>query len=275
MTTDFTPGLWDVSRADYHADRICDCHSSLEVFRKSVPMYHGVFVAQTLASPGANEAQEFGTAFHTLVLEPEKFEATVCVQANRPDMRTNVGKAAHAEFMAQAGARIVLTVAQVDTLRRMADAVAANRAARELLAAPGLIERAFRWLDPDTGLPMRSMLDKMIAGGPAIDLKTAANPNPEVWAKDAANYGYHRQGALYRYGRAIALDEPLPFLFIVVGKEFPHETLVVEFGPATFTLGHAQNAEALTELRDRKDYDDWSSRYGDRVHALDLPRWAF
>lgn len=272
---DLIPGLWNVRRGDYHADRLCDCHSSLEVFKRSIVLYRAVFVDGSLAAPGPTGAQEFGTAFHTWLLEPEKFDQEIVVQPERWDLRTNKGKEAQAEFMAGSGGRAVISAAEFDTVQRMADSARSRRAARELLEAPGLVEQAIRWRDPDTGLALRAMMDKMVRGGPSVDVKTAIDPTPEGFAKAAANFGYHRQHALYVDGRIHALHESVPFLFLVVGKEPPYECAVYRLGESAESLGRGQNTRLLYELRDCKDFGRYESRMGDEVIDLALPRWAY
>jgi hypothetical protein len=303
----FQAGFWDVSRTAYHADRTCDCHSTLEVFRRSIPLYHALFIKGSLPVPLATAEQNLGTAFHTLVLEPEKFASTVAV-APRVDGRTKKGKVALQQFQetlersAALGVdRVVINQDQETTAQRMAEAVLRHPGAQDLLRAPGVVERALRWGDPLTRLPLRAMPDKLVQGGPTIDLKTAIDPTPGAFAKACANFGYHRQAALYLDARCCALSYKRPpkppqvlgaaqrctlwpadydgtFIFIVIGKDPPHEVVLYLLDEQTLDLGARQNSLLLQELQDCKDFGRWRSRHqtdGGYPVPLSLPPWAF
>jgi exodeoxyribonuclease VIII len=269
-------GYWDVGRQQYHDDRECVCHSGLEVFRESIPLYHQMYVTGELVRPGDTDAQAFGRAFHTMLLEPDLFPRQFFVRAEKIDRRKTEGKEAHARLLEEAGDRTLIEANDFDLLRGMREGVLRNPAARKLIEAEGSVERAVRWIDPDTGLPLRSLFDKVIEGDATLlDLKSAADPHPDRFARAADDFGYHRQQALYREGAEHLVGVRPRFRFLAVGKKPPFECYVYQLEEAAEDLGVRQNRELLRELRDCIDYDQWHGRGADRLVTLRLPPWAY
>ncbi len=267
-------GLWDVANGEYHADRTADSHSTLDVFRASVPRYAGIYVHGTFPKPEPTGPMLFGSAFGVAVLEPEKWGDLVAI-APDVDRRTKAGKEEWSSFSASCEGRLVITQDDFALISAMKAGLQANPHARQLLETAGKTERSVRWTDRETGLPLKARFDKLCDCGLIVDLKTTADPSPEAWAKSVVNFGYHRQDALYLAGAWEALKFDGMFVFIAVGKEPPHETVVYELDDEARELGRDQNSAVLKELSQRKQTGDWSSRWSGQVLKTRLPKWAF
>ncbi len=266
-------GPWAVDAETYHADRECLSHSMLEDFRESIPLYHGRYVTGTIPPKEPSAAMSMGTAVHLAILEPAKYLAT-CVCLPFDDFRT---KAAQTQRdVAQAQGKIVLSKDQDLVIAAMREAVYGHAKARAALESVGHPEYAIRWRDLESGLWVRNLIDWYIpAKELLVNLKTAADPSPEGFAKAVANLGYHRSNALYVRGAkaALGLSDPTE-MFLVVGKDPPHEVACYVLDAADLELADRQNRLDLDDLARRRITGDWSSRHAGIIETVSLPRWA-
>lgn len=254
------------SRAEYFAiDAVS--HSALEVFRQSIPEYHATYISKTLERAEPTAAMSLGTALHCRVLTPERWDDEIALTVDF-DKRTIAGKKAWGEFSLAAAGKTVITTSQMAVVQRMAVAVLANS---EVLSC-GLAEDPRQWVHDETGLACKGLLDYHVAGKYIVDVKTAADPTPEAFARQAANYGYFRQAAFYNYRREIT-GGLLPFFFVVVGTAPPHECIVYEVEEHSMSVARDQNDRLMRELRECLDFNSWGSRWA-KTQSLTMPRWA-
>jgi hypothetical protein len=170
-------------------------------------------------------------------------------------------------------------VEDIERARRMVASVMANPQARELLQSPGRAQQSVRWQDQASGIWLKARFDYLCDDGAIVDLKTASDPTPDAWARQAHRLGYHRQAALYRDGKREALGYfglcHGTFLHIVVGSDEPFESFVYELEPAAIELGQRENAQDLDALAVCRDTGCWDSPYHGVINVLSFPRWAY
>lgn len=273
-------GEWRCSNRVYHADTSKLSHSALEEFRASIRRYAGLFVTKTIERDEDSDALTIGTATHIAVFEPEFVDTMLAVGPNC-DRRSNENKARWAQFEAQAAllGQTVLTVKQMDEVRAIAAAVKINPEAADLLALEGVSELGLVWTDPVYGIPCKCRPDKLLMkhwDGPMIvDLKTT-RANPEDWARECYNNGYHRQAAHYIEGvrEVYGLDRNPRHMLIVVGKSEPYDTVVYEMSAEFIGVGESERSETLRELAERRASGDWSGRMENAVQLLCPPKWV-
>ena len=256
----------------YHIDFSRDSHSSLEIFRRAIEEYAAVRVHRTIPPPAPTPAMLFGAAFHTYVLEPEKFRQYYVIPPSF-DRRTTVGKIAAAAWDTTHGDLLSITQEDMNLMAGMLAGLGRNKFAAAVIAGEGTIETPIEWTDEQTGTPLKCRPDKVLKNGLIVDLKTCVDIEPGDFARAVANFGYHRQAALYLEGcKTIGAEGP--FLFIAVSKRPPHETVCYTLDYAALELGNSQNLLTLAELAERRLKADWSGRWGNRIETLSLPRWA-
>jgi len=276
-------GEWTPTAEEYFADSRYLNRSSLEVFRRSIPLFYRRYIARDLEPIPPSEAMALGSAVHVLLLEPHDANRVVVM----PDFnaRTIVGKEARAAFQAEHEGSIVLNAEQYELAWSMASAVGSNAMARRLLKAEGQTEIALRWADSRTGLPSKARVDKVIensieqgvgdsSDAVIIDVKTALDPFPNGWQKAVLNYGFHRQAAFYQRAWQTLHGQAPQVFFIVIGKSPPHESIVYELNESFLHLAREENARLMDELCTRLDTDDWSGRFTNGVVPLSPPSWA-
>jgi len=266
------PALWTCTNAEYHADTERVSRSMAETYRKSPRLYHGRYVSRTIPPPEPTPALRLGSAFHSLTLEPSTYDGLYFV-APKCDRRTKAGKAEWAAAMAEAGTRTLVKQDEAEQVQAWRDAVMANPHARTLIECDGLTEQSLQWRDPQTGLALKARTDKLI-NVLIVDLKSAAEVAPARWIRSCVSFGYHRQAAWYIDGVQALTGEQAGMVFLVVGKEPPHEVATYELDGDALLLGRGENSRTLRELADRYERDEWTADYELEPLTLSLPRWA-
>lgn len=266
--------MWDVTDAQYFADEQHESNSRLKTLRKSVPLYHGMYVTKTIPIPASTKNQEFGTAFHLMVLQPELWQERIAMS---PTARktTKAGEAEWEQFAEDNEDKIWLTEAERESLEKMHESVLANTEARDLLLSDGKIECPMEFRDPQTGILLKIKPDRLLDSGLVIDLKYSHEPYEQEFARSCVNYDYHSSAALYQRGATYLFGHETPHVFIVCGNKAPFECFVYAMDDEAMALGAGLIDAALRRLRDCRDLDDWSSRMVGKTNTIALPRYAY
>ena len=219
-------------------------------------------------------ATALGTATHTALLEPEKFEAEVI---KGPDARgnSNIWKDAQAE--ANLSQQIMLKQADYEMVLRMRDSAFKNATIDRLIrSSSALIECSVYWDDPKTGELCRCRPDVWRRDlGLKIDVKTAVNASPNAFAKAAGNFGYHNQEAFYSEGcHRASGEQDNGMIFIVLEKEPPFIPAIYELSEQAVKEGRLVMRDALDTYAKCKKLDVWPG-YADELTELDLQRWSY
>ncbi len=223
----------------------------------------------------ATESQDFGTAYHRLILEPSRFLKT-CIQVDDINKRTNEGKARWASLVAQYGEDCILTPEKWELFHAMARTAAADPNARKLIGAIGHTEVSVAWTDAKTGAQCKTRIDKVIAHNRhvLVDLKTARCSHWDRFQWDAADYGYDVQGAanVDGYAAATGVDPDLiDFFLIVQEKSRPFEVVVYKMPPAWIDSGRVKFYAALRLAEKCLKTNNWPGYASGRIVDLHLP----
>lgn len=275
--------FWDVDPWVYQTERDHVRRTHLELLRESAKLYEhhvvrGVPIPET-------KALRVGRALHVSVLQPAQAEQLLVVEpvVNR---RTNAGKAELLRWRASlAPGAIVLTHDERTAVTRMTEALRSDPRTAALLERDGAEELPLRWEDPATGLPCKVMLDKYFetrdgAAVRVLDLKSSNDPSEAGFAKAAANYGYHRQDAMYRdAAQRFAGGRPVRFVFLVVRNEPPFECAVYDLDDDAVAAGRRQIRGALDRLAKHLESGDWRAPWQGaadnlRPTTISLPAYA-
>lgn len=265
------------TNAEYHADLTHYSHSMLEVYHKSPARFAALYVSKTMEQAPPTLAMVLGSMVHTLVMEPDTFGAIYTVAEGCQNRMTKAWKSMVA--MAEADGRECVLPTQVDVAEAMAKAVLAHPVAAKLLAMEGITEEPIRWKDSNDGLPLKCKPDYLITDKSldcmlCVDLKTSIAPAAEEFAKQAYNYGYHRQAAHYNEGCTAKHDRPCRPVYIVVGKEEPHDVFVYQPDDEYVELGHYENTVTLAALENSLSKNEWLAENQNELQTLSLPAWA-
>jgi hypothetical protein len=216
------------------------------------------------------KAMNFGSAFHSLLLEPEKHEVICTPEINR---RTKAGKEEYAKFLEESEGKIVVTPEENDELMMMLIQVRKNETASMLLKQ-GKAESSIVWQDATYGFLCKCRPDYLRDDRIIIDVKTSSQPaTPEAFSRACVNYGYHISAAWYQAGVLAVTGKRHNFVFIVCETKPPYAVSVFE--PDREFLDAGRKAiQPLLEVYDRCLKSGQWPGYDDRVQGLSLPAWA-
>lgn len=251
MSTITEPGLiLGMKNEDYHAD--AEWLSS-SVLKRHLPEHY--------KAGGSQEALDFGTLFHTVVLEPDNLAGYLVLDAaaiagNNP----KTGKpydAPHmtARFKAAAteaaeNGHVVVSQEDWDRAHAMREAVTQHPDAKALLLdGDGQYEESAFATD-ETGIKIKARFDRRIPGA-IVDLKsTATKPGASSLSRAVIDYGYDLSAAHYlEVARLLELDADT-FWFVFVGKEAPYRVTVASLDDGFLERGRVLRERAIERLTD-------------------------
>lgn len=262
------PGIYaDLTNEEYHAHDVWASSSHLKAL---LPEHYKL--------GGNREALDFGTLFHTAVLEPENLAEYQPLDAEKIGVKadgtlakeptmTAAWKRAVAE--AEAEGKKVVAQSDLDRVLAMRDEILFHDTAPRLLFAEGraVEESAFAVIDD---VRCRARFDVRIPGG-IVDLKsTSAKPGAYSLNGAIKDYGYDLSAAHYlAVAQALDLDATA-FSLVFVTKEPPHRVTVVDLLDGWLERGRVLRRRALDRFKHDPDAYEGSSGY----LALDCPPWA-
>lgn len=228
---------------------------------------------------GSQEALDFGTLVHTVVLEPDSlshylpvdpYEVGVKKDGSRASVPTNTD--AWKDFAAQAEAdgKSVISHEWWESAHRMREAILDHAEARELLFSDDGRSEVSAFATDADGIRHKARFDRLLPGH-AVDLKsTMSQPGEHHLTSTVMAYGYHLSAAHY-LAVADLLDLKIDDLTLVfVGKTEPWRVTVCDLDALLIGHGHRLRALALDRLRGQAEpYEGASGRL-----TLTCPFWA-
>lgn len=227
--------------------------------------------------PKRRESKAFsiGSATHSLILEPHKFndEFVVAPEINK---RTKAGREEFALFEKENANKCVLSKEEYQTSKSMSDAVLATPEVRNILKN-GIAECSF--FSEIDGVKVKCRPDYYREDiGLIIDVKTVQDASPDAFIKDVANFGYFIQAQFYMDVLESLGYPAKKFLFLVVEKKEPFMVGLYELDVASLEFGgdEYQRAFAIYKEIDKyklpiyKDTVDKSV-----VQTLTLPNYIY
>lgn len=193
---------------------------------------------------------DFGDAMHAILLEPERLKSDFVALPDL-NLRTNAGKKAKAEFIAENQGKAILTHDEHKKLHLMFESVMAYKPARDRIEAAGVAERSYFWKDSQTGLKCKCRPDKYIQdSGLLVDVKTT--PELSKFSYSVEDHRYHVQDAWYCDGVS-KFDGPVEMEFLVVQKTVSigrYPVALVKLPPEIIEYGRAIYRENLNRYAD-------------------------
>lgn len=263
---DWRSGVYDCyTNAKYHGE-LGVSKSDLDLIHRSPAHYYA-----SLTEPSESTvALKMGTAVHSAVLEPERFEADYCVISG--DKRKKEVKEKIAE--AEESGKTILDLETYNAVNDMRQGVLSSVIATKLLNGALKEHSIFGEIDdvrvkcrPDGWRPEQKLL---------FDLKTTEDASPQGFARTVAKYRYYVQDAYYRHVVAsVTGDDPdeLTFIFIVVEKKPPYAVALYTLDELSKLQGWVEAREDLKTYREACETRVWRG-YSPRIETISLPRWA-
>lgn len=264
----------DMSAEEYHSNPDVVGHSALVSILQSPKRYR----ASLLEGRTVTEAMEFGTAFHTRVLEPELFEQTYVVKP-KFDRRKTADKEAEAAWDAKNEGKKAISESGLKDLGGMFESIM-EEPHIEVMIKNSYREKSFFWTDEDTGIDCRIRPDILVYDAQTkkiiavADLKSTQNASKEKFRKEISDRGYDLQAAFYADAISEALGRAIPFYLIPVESVFPFGAASYEVGSVTMEVGRKKYRTALQLLQWCRANNRWPSYQLGQSDVIEIPNWA-
>lgn len=217
-----------------------------------------------------SEAFIQGSAWHTMILEPDKFNERYAV-CPKCDKRTKDGKAIYEKYLLGLNGKIELSESDFELVQAMNDSFKSHKVCKYI--EQGKAEVVIVWEDKKTGLLCKARIDyAREAQAFLFDLKSTISAAYDDFQKALYNYGYFQQCAFYSDGwKTLTGDDPC-FVFIAVEKSYPFAVAAYEMHENVISAGRKAYRRALETYADCVKTGIWPG-YKD-VEMMDLPAWA-
>lgn len=263
----FEDGVHDISNDEYHSSEGIS-RSKLMLLDKSPYHFWYEVLSGEAEHKEATPDMLIGSLFHTLLLEPEKFDKEYAMLP-KVDRRTAQGKALYEEFLTFSDGKIIIKEEQYDKAKTMADLMRKHEIVDTLLDE-SKFEQSIYWTDKETGLQFKARPDiwstKMV-----VDVKTTQDASLRGFTNSAYKYGYYLQaGMLYEACKAVGKPFEM-FVILTCEKTAPHAPGVYIMNDAAIQFGLDQFEAYKKKLKECLDKDKWP---GYPVQELGIPSYA-
>lgn len=266
MSKQFVDGVYDISNAEYHSAAGIS-RSQLMLLNKSP--YHFWYETYSGLAPEkeATPAMKLGSLFHTMLLEPDKFEREYFVisQKTMPAIDTNPYRLIKEE----AAGREAITASTFEKAQQMAELCKKHGIVATVLEGAEF-EQSIFWTDKETGLQFKARPDIWSASLVA-DLKTAEDVATYKFQRAAIDYGYYLQAAMI-HEACKSLGRPVStFASLVVEKSEPYVPKLFVMSDAAIQHGLDQFQALKHKLAKCIKNNEWE---GYPVEELSIAPWA-
>lgn len=266
-------GLFDgISNAEYHGGQGIS-KSGLDLIAQSPLHYYAAYLDPKRQPREETPAMAIGTAIHSAVLEPDKFDADYLVLPEC-DRRTKEGKAIYAAFaeQAQEGGKRVISADDYKACLAIAAQVRSHPAAR-VLFGQGIAEQSAYWVDKQTGVQCKARPDWLMAGG-IVDVKSTENASAAAFQRSVVSWRYHVQAAWYLDGiKAATGDDAQAFMFAVFEKKAPYACAFYYADADMLELGRREYRRNLQTYAECMNSNSWPG-YSAEILPISLPVWV-
>lgn len=268
------PGIYpDLSNECYHADPAIS-RSQIMTYLDSPYKYWSHYVRPDAPIKKQTDAMIFGSAFHTFILEPDKFVQEYAVKPAQKYLKYD-GELAYRAYKnaceeLEKSSKIILNPEELNLLAQMNDAILDHPQAFDLIQG-ATYESSYFWEDEHSGLLCKAKPD-ILHTNMIVDLKTCTNASPRAFQLDMASYGNYIQGAMVREGVKQLTGVDIPTVInICIEKTYPYAIGIYIIDEAALEFGHQKFKQALLDLKRDIGYNKFESY---PIETINLPPWA-
>lgn len=266
------PGIYEgISASVYHSLPFCS-----NSYLKRLDHVPAAAKCQQVETP----ALILGRAIHTLTLEgPAAFAQEFAVLPDGIDRRTKAGKEDYELFLMSSNGRDVLSAADHQTVKNIAEAVRSHPFAKTLLSE-GVSETTVIF-DMNVGgqtIRCKCRPDRTPSAGMQVllDLKSTTDAGYDKFLRSCLSYGYINQAALYVDGyNTVRGDRPEidNFAFIVVEKVEPYRVEVYTVDQDFLLHGRREYQRLLAIEAECRRLNFWPHFQNAGADTLMMPAW--
>ena len=273
MTTPILTGIhYDMAERDYRLAPAIAGSDAKHILPPKTPAHYAAHMAGELRRE-PSKSMTLGVVSHVAVLEPKKLDTAFVEKPEGIDFRTKAGK----EWRESIGSTLILDADEARAVRGIRDSIAANKAARELLAETQSEVALFG--EHRTGLQIKGRVDALKVVDDMecviVDVKTtSAGADYNTFSRQAASLNYHVSAAWYCHLCGLNGLPPARFYWIAVETSAPYAVAVYEIHPDALDLGVGLMNDALGLIAQCEDEGVWPG-YAPEVQCLNLPSWVY
>ena len=261
-----TPGVYlNLPITEYHNDPALSSTGVKLLIEDAALYWHNSALNPKREASEETPAMKFGTAYHTYILEPQRFDYAI-----KPGVKstTAAGMLGEGEYNA------IITMGEAIRRNPMHNALLSN----------GLPEVSIFWRDEETGIMCRCRVD-YFGSAAWVDLKTTTSVSGENIRYAIPDYGYEISAAMYQAGakalkQMIADGYPLPeefpqelaekfmaeadqlFVFLMQEKSAPYRARGLVMTPEMSSCGYDKFRKALEVYAEHRSIEGpWPSKY--------------
>lgn len=258
----FAGGILTVPEQTYHADPDTLSVSGMKTLLRSPAR----FLHERTHPRPATQAMDTGSIAHELLLHGGDGRVRVldAYDWRKPAIRDERDRL-------RAEGLVVIHRGQLRDAARMRRAVLRNPYVADIFST-GVPEQSLYWTDPVTEIACRGRVD-WLREDVIVDLKTTDVDvtDDEALARVAASFDWPMQAAHYVDGYEQITGDRLPFLFVVVQRDEPYFTRVLQPTTADLEAGREKVAIALARYADYQT-NGWPT-YGHQIEPLPIAPW--
>ena len=200
------------SNKTYHSHNSISASGLKLIYKKS--MYH--FLNQT---PYNSSAMNFGSAVHSVLLEPNNKDIIVLPQDI--NLRLKKDREKRDSIIEKNKNKTLITYDENKALQHIVDNVHSHNLASKLLLDINEVEHSYYGKIDDIDVRVRP--DGLKRDRYILDIKTCQDASPQAFKSSIYKYAYHLQACFY--SEALGYD-PSEFRFIVIENKYPYDVAV-------------------------------------------------
>lgn len=264
----------ELSNENYHAIKSHVSRSAIMDFAKSPYNYWAKHLNPDRPKKTSTPAMELGTAFHTLILEFDRFNNEYAILPPKILLK-DVGRDAYEEHKEkcekiESSNKITIPMETWFLLCDMKSRIESHQQAMQLIK-DGRIENSFFWQDEHSGLGVKARPD-ILHDNMIVDLKTCNDASPRAFQSAMVLGGYHIQGAMIRDGVLAIEDRRINNVInICIETKYPHNIGIYIIDEFAIDEGQVKYKNILLELKNAAVHNTYEN-YG--IQTIGLPRWA-
>lgn len=265
---------YDLSSEEYHGDKNSISRSALMDFKRSPRKYWANHLNSERPEREVKPSWEFGTAFHTMILEPHLFDENYIMNP-APMLLKNVGREAYdlykktVDYIGSCGKQ-VLSHSDFEKLCEMRNSLLGCERAKKLIEG-AVFESSYFWHDEHSGLMIKSRPD-ILHQNIYVDLKTIDDASPHNFQKEMAIYGYNLQAAMLKDGiEKLTGNKLSACINICVEKKYPYSIGIYIIDEAAIEQGQYEYKNLLLQMKNCQQENNFPDY---QVQTIGLPKWA-
>jgi exodeoxyribonuclease VIII len=268
------PGMYPhLSNEDYHSDSAIS-RSGIMTYLDSPYKYWAHYINTNREKKEVTQSMILGSAFHTFVLEPDKFYRQYVIEPEKVLLK-NVGREAYEDYklkleIMKTDRRILISNSEWDLLCIMHQALEKHSEAWDLIQG-AQYEQSYFWQDKESGLMVKCRPD-ILHNNIIVDLKTIASASSRYYQRRMYESGYHIQGAMIREGIRETTGKDIPNVInVCIEKVYPFEIGIKIISEKALDEGRRKFKAVSLDINHSIVNNTWESY---QPETVDLPGWV-